>query len=385
MDSSLSILTALIKSEICGAPLHLAPLSLDEAKGVYRLAKHQDLTHIAGNALCRGGLLADEKAKEVFEKEALRALLHSEKREAELSILFSIFRKEEIPYMPLKGSVIRSLYPAPWLRNSCDVDILIHEEHLPRARQALLAEGYRLFSTSSHDVAFDSPRGVHLELHFRLIEESVLEGMNAPLNAPWASATVTNEDPFRYAMSDALFYYYHVAHMAKHYLLGGCGVRPFLDLWLIRHRTAGDESVRRAMLESGGLLPFHDAMCVLSEVWFGDASHTPVTKEIEAHVLKGGVYGTTENRVRVQQVKKGGKLRYALSRIFLPYESLKFYYPVLEKHKWLYPLYQVRRWFRLAFFGAKHSLRELHLNQSFSAEESKKTQSHLEALGFQFK
>ena len=385
MDPSLSILNALIKSEVCGEPLSLAPLSLEEAKAVYRLAKHHDLAHIAGNALCRFGLLSDEKAKGAFEKEAHRALYYSAQRERELAILSDLLAKEEIPFMPLKGAVLRTLYPTPWLRNSCDIDILIHEEHLSRAKDALLTEGYRLFSTGSHDIALDSPRGVHTELHFCLIEEQVLNGMDAPLKNPWASAIPSRDEPFRYEMSDALFYYYHIAHMAKHYLLGGCGVRPFLDLWLIRHRMEGDESVRRAVLENGGLLAFHDTACILAEVWFGDASHTPVSEEMEAHVLKGGVYGSTENRVRVQQAKRGGKLRYALARIFLSYDALKFYYPVLQKHKWLYPLYQVKRWFRLAFFGAKHSLRELHMNQSLSAEESQKTLSHLEALGFQLK
>ena len=142
--------------------------------------------------------------------------------------------------------------------------------------------------------------------------------------------------------------------------------------------------MRSLLLKEGGLLAFHNAALALCEVWFGDGEHTPTTKEMEAHVMRGGVYGSTENRVKVQSVKRGGKLRYALSRIFVPYRSLKFSYPVLEKHKWLFPFCQVRRWFRLLFFGAKHSLYELHLNTSLSDADAERTASHLADLGFRF-
>ena len=36
--------------------------------------------------------------------------------------------KAEIPFLPLKGSVIRKYYPEPWMRTSCDIDLLIHKE-----------------------------------------------------------------------------------------------------------------------------------------------------------------------------------------------------------------------------------------------------------------
>lgn len=384
MDSTFALLTDILKSRVCGTPTALPSLTLDEAKALYRLAKRHELAHIVGDALCHRGLLPDEKAEGVFEKESLRALYQSEQRERELAVFSQYLEENEIPFMPLKGAVLRALYPDAWLRNSCDIDVLIHEEDLSRAKALLLHHGYRLFGMGGHDVSFDAPSGVHIELHYRLIEARVLPGMEIPLENPWASAIPVGEGSYRYKMNNALLYYYHIAHMTKHYLFGGCGIRPFLDLWLLRHKGERDEDVLSLLLEEGGLQAFHRAACALAEVWFGEGVHSPLTKEMEEHVLRGGVYGSTENRVKVQQIKRGGKLRYALSRIFLPYRSLKFSYPVLEKHKWLYPICQVRRWFRLAFFGAKHSLRELHLNSALSEEESRKTVSHLHELGFQF-
>ena len=385
MDETRKLLTDIVRHRVLGVEIDLSPLTLDEAKALYSLSKRHELAHIVGDALCHRGLLPNEKAEEVFQKEAFRVAYQYEKLEKELSFLSSLFEEAKIPFMPLKGAVLRPLYPVSWMRNSCDIDVLVHEEDLSRAKELLLSKEYRFFATGGHDVSFDSPRDVHIELHYRLVEKTVLPGMETPLEDPWATARPASEGGFRYVMDDACLYYYHIAHMVKHYLFGGCGIRPYLDLFLLRHRLTCNTDARTALLSSGGLLTFHETAAALADVWFGNGAHTPLTEEMEAHVLKGGVYGSTENRVKVQQIKRGGKVRYALSRIFIPYRSLKHYYPALEKHKWLFPLYTVRRWCRLAFLGgAKHSLHELHLNSSLSAKEKEETLAHLSALGIKF-
>ena len=97
--------------------------------------------------------------------------------------------------------------------------------------------------------------------------------------------------------------------------------------------------------------------------------------------MKGGVYGTTANRVSVQQIRKGGKIRYAFSRIWLPYDVLKFHYPSLERKRWLLPVFEVRRWFKLLFGGGvKRSVNELRLNSSATNEEQTETKEILSKL-----
>ncbi len=73
----------------------------------------------------------------------------------------------------------------------------------------------------------------------------------------------------------------------------------------------------------------------------------PVEK-LEKFIVEGGVYGNQANRVAVQTAKKNdNKFKYLLSRIFERYDMLKFRYPILQKHRWLMPVMQVRRWFGL--------------------------------------
>lgn len=125
-------------------------------------------------------------------------------------------------------------------------------------------------------------------------------------------------------------------------------------------------------------------MQLLSEIWFGSAEYTNVVKQMEEYILYGGVYGSNDNRIVVQQQKNGGSLKYELSKIFLPYEKIKFYYPILEKHRRLTPIMEVRRWGRLLFCGhAKREIKELKYDRSISSDTAKRTKELLQNIGLQ--
>ena len=103
---------------------------------------------------------------------------------------------------------------------------------------------------------------------------------------------------------------------------------------------------------------------------------------MEEFVLAGGVYGSEKNRIAVGQAREGGKLRYALSRIFLPYHTLKFHYPSLQKHKWLFPFFQVRRWGKLIFLGgARRSAKELQESSQIDTNVTNELRQHIADLG----
>ena len=121
---------------------------------------------------------------------------------------------------------------------------------------------------------------------------------------------------------------------------------------------------------------------LLSEIWFGNAQHTQVTKQIEEYILRGGLYGADSNREVVQQQKRGGKVRYALSKIFLPYEVIKYHYPILQKHKALTPIREVRRRAKLIFCGhLKRTVKERKYNSAISEDVAAETRSLFKNVG----
>ena len=384
MYNHIRVMMDLIAYEVCGKSIDKSQYSLtdEELVKLYKLSKSHDLAHLVGDALIKSNLIGDGEIKAKFQNQIMLAVYRYEKINYELGRLREAMNEAKIPFIPLKGSVIRQYYPKPWMRTSCDIDILIHESDLERAVAILVDKlAYKRESKGSHDISLFSDYGVHLELHYSLIEENRVGNIESVLQDVWKKADPVAE-AFEYVLSDEMFYYYHIAHMAKHFVdTGGCGVRPFVDVWILNHHVPFDEGKRKALLAEGRLLTFAAEAQALSEVWFGNTEHTDITRRMQDYLLKGGVYGTTKNRVSVQQVKRGGKFRYAISRIWLPYDTLKFHYPSLVGKRVLLPFYEVRRWFKLLFGGGvKRSVNELRLNSSATNEEQTETKEMLSKL-----
>ena len=353
------------------------PEALGEA---YALTARHDLAHLVGQGAAKLQL-PDSEPLQKCRQAAMQAFLRYTRQAVALQNACSLLEVGQIPFIPLKGSVLRQWYPEPWLRTSCDIDILVREQQLSQARGLLEAAGWKFAYTSPHDISLYSPEGVHLELHHTVMEDCNSEIAAVIMAGVWEDARVLPGWQYRMGLSDGLFYYYHMAHMAKHFLAGGCGIRPFLDIWILNHVAQPDVPSRQGLLEKGGMAGFARAAEKLSEIWFSGQPMDERSKAFEAFVLSGGTYGNLGNWVSVQQARKGSKLRYLLDRIFLPHIFLKYAYPVLQKHKWLTPVFWVVRWFRLLFGGKlTHSVQELKKSTEVTGDTRKEVKALLDYL-----
>lgn len=386
-DQVRNVLFALLRAYATGT----SPLT-DEQKNtvknclapLYSLSARHDLAHLLGYALFEEGLADGSEAFAAFEKQHMLAVFRYEGFAYELARMSDALEQAEIPFIVLKGLVLRDLYPEPWMRTSCDIDVLVHPEHLAAA-EAYLTEylGYRRDGDGPHDVTLVSEGGVHIELHFALVEEGRAGKSFDVLQTVWEHAAPKSGCRYASVLSDEMFYFYHVAHMAKHFAEGGCGVRSFLDLWFLE-QLPHDKTARDRLLARGGLFAFAETARKLCRVWFsGETGATDAfLSRVERFVLFGGVYGSKENYIAIHQKRKGGKAQYVFARMFIPYGEMKYLYPVLKKAPFLLPVFWVWRWIsHLAQGGAKRSLRELETNRTLSAEERDATARMLQTLG----
>ena len=296
------VMFALLRSAVCGDLLSSEEISLhipDMLPEIMSLAQKHDVIHLIVFALKKNGLL-DEGNKNL-ESKMLIAVYRLEKLNYELTKLCAALEQSEIPFIPLKGSVLRQYYPEPWMRTSCDIDVLVHEEDLQRTVSYLSDNlGYRRESQNSHDISMFTQGGAHIEVHYNLVEDNRANSAAAVLRQIWNVAVKHDGCNYQYEMPDEMFYFYHIAHMAKHFVeTGGCGIRPFLDIWVLNHRVSFDREKREKLLSDGGLSVFAKQAELLSEVWFGNAENTEITKQMEEYILRGGVYGTNTNRIAV--------------------------------------------------------------------------------------
>ena len=285
-------------------------------------------------------------------------------RDQALANIYNVLEEARIPYIPLKGSIIRNLYPEPWMRTSCDIDVLIHEEDLDRAVAALEEKtDFKFEKRLYHDISMLSPQ-VHLELHFTIKEN--MDNIDALLDKVWSYAH-PKDDGYQWTMTPEYQIFHVVAHMCYHFVHGGLGIRPYLDLWLLRNKTTYDESTVRDMCQSCGILKFYETCCLLSEVWMNDQKHTETTAAMEQYCLEGGVFGTSKTAQVARQREHRG-VSYIFHRLFLPKEILMELYPVLKEKPYLLPYYELKRW-SAAFTSKRKSVQnELKMLRSTSRD-----------------
>lgn len=381
MEKIIHAMMDLIASEVCGMTIDRSQYELtdEELVKLYKLAKSHDLAHLVGDALIKNDLIGDGEIKAKFQKQIMLAVYRYEKINYELGRLRKVLNEAKIPFIPLKGSVLRRYYPEPWMRTSCDIDVLVHEEAVDQAAQSIVEKlGYAYEKKQYHDISLMSDGGVHLELHHSIKENKA--NIDALLSECWDYAVPS--DDYEYCFTNEFFFFHQIAHASYHFLHGGCGVRPILDLYLLQRKMPFDSTVLDEMLERSGIKKFFDAAKALSEVWFGGSEHSDVTRRMEDYLLRGGVYGSTANSMAVGQQKEKGRLGYIINRIWLPYELLCITYPRLKGRKYLQLFYEIKRWFRIFNPEArKHKRRDLDAIKNLSAKHKSDVNCMLNELG----
>ncbi len=348
------VMFALLRSAIAETKLSdsdKAQISEEMLHNLFALSAKHDIAHMIGAGLEKNALLKKgEKYSDLFFREIFKAVYRFEQQNYELNRLCAELEKAEIHFIPLKGSVLRGHYKNPWMRTSCDIDILVKIEDIDRAIDCLVQNcGYECGIKSSHDVSLYSKTKVHIELHYDLIEDGRVTAVFDVLQNVWKYTVIKDGYKYYHEMTDEMFYFYHIAHMAKHFTVGGCGIKPFVDLWILDHINGTSHDKRSELLKKGDLLVFSETVRALNRVWFEDMETTQTLKRVESFILQGGVFGTFESKTMAVQRKKGKKREALIKTIFLPYEQMKIIYPILERHKWLLPFAEVRRWFVKAF------------------------------------
>lgn len=276
------------------------------------------------------------------------------------------FEREEIRFVPLKGCVLKYMYPIPQMRTMSDLDILYKEEQLNAVRHCLSELGYELEEEQDvHDVYVRKPF-MHIEMHKCLVNRP--EKQKQYFDLIWERLRPAEGKAFEHEMTPEDYYLLMIAHMAKHFANGGTGLRSLADFHVMRRRQYGnaDRTVVKKQLEKLELLDFEKALTELDESVFGGAPWKDGALEQSfEYMISSGIYGTVENfdrNYRSDKERAGndyvtGRFDYIKSMIFLNRQGMEQLYPWLRGRGYLLVPAWIYRIFHRLIFRRKEGMK----------------------------
>ena len=362
------------KDKVCGMDL----------AALYRYARRHTLAAITYDALellgssTGDGLLALAKDNTVvsvltkWKETRDKALRKNLMLDAARKKLFQYMDAEHIWYMPLKGAILKELYPRQEMRQMADNDILFDAEYEAAVKDYFVREGYEVISYAkgNHDV-YEKEPVYNFEMHTSLFGEAH--------NEVWAeyykdiqSKLKKSDNHFQYSFTDEDFYIYFIVHAFKHFDGCGTGIRYFVDSYVYQNAKNLNWSYIERELDKLGVLAFEKTFRSISMKIFGKGEAVSRLSEEEYSMLCdsmfAGTYGNLQSGIdkklhKIQgnedRISKNTKVKYIIGRLFPPMSYYKAYYPFIYKTRIFIPFFVIFRMVRGVLRNGKKLMREV--------------------------
>ena len=327
-------------------------------KEIFEFAKYHSLSYMAYCAIRNSSFTLDDELENEWSTRNSLNLVKYYNQEYERERLCELLSKAGISYLPMKGSVIRDLFPSPEMREMCDLDILVHPEDIERVHEIMLADGYSFMKdmTTSHDREYHKLPYLNVEIHTYLLPQD--NKLFSYYSDCW-DKFMCREDGLRHYMTFEDSYIYMLAHAHKHFYLDGTGIRSVLDVYLMqnKHMFTTDREYVVSELNKLGILDFANIFERLADCWFAKESAEIPQDLLVYHfrVLESSTYGDNTLKSNALGIIETGKtlhtakLIIAVKKIFPPYRSMRKKFPILKYFPPFLPFFWLVRWVKTVF------------------------------------
>ena len=346
------------------------PVEGTDYEALYQLSASHSVVAMTAMALESGELLTEEhtsaemikKWKDAKSKAIRKNILLDHEREQ----IFRHFEEQGIWYLPLKGCILKDMYPKMGMRQMADNDILFDPAYQHQVKAYMESRGYAAtsFAEDNHDV-YEKPPVYNFEFHTSLFNEYLYADSGAYYQNVKARLIQDEGNGYGYHFSDEDFYVYLLAHGYKHYSTCGTGIRFLSDIYVfLREKQAFlNWDYIAEELHALKIHEFEAATRELTNKLFGTDGYT-LTEEgtLLRYLMGAGTYGTTENRIhrqleKIQQddgpLTLWTKIRYVWRRLFPDRAFMRAYIPFCRKHEWSIPFFWIYRIIKGILFERK--------------------------------
>lgn len=294
-------------------------------------------------------------------------LLDSERQK-----ILQFMEENGIWYMPLKGVILKELYPKIGMRQMSDNDILYDKTYQKEVCDYMKQQGYTAETVGkTHHDEYQKPPVFNFEMHTILFGEENDEKIIQYYSDFKDKLLKDDNKNYAYHLSDENFYIFITVHEYKHFNIGGTGLRSLIDrfIYIKSKQNTLDWKYIEGELQKLGISEFEQKARQLCLTVFSGCDLPELSddeNELLKYYLYSGTYGTLENTVKNRMEKihnetgSCSKFKYIWNRFFPPMKFYKMHYPFFYKHKLLLPFAWIYRIFRGLIFNNKKLHNELN-------------------------
>lgn len=349
---------------------------------VYAMAEKQSMTAIAYYGLEKwlssengqasetdGDLLAKwRKARDMAIRKNIMLDITREK-------ILSYMEDQGIWYMPLKGAILKDMYPEVGMRQMADNDILIDAAYRKQVYEYMISLGYEgsYHEESVHDEYLKKPF-YNFEIHNMLVSKNHFPEFLEYYKD--AKDRLIKTEGCRYDFRDEDFYIYMTVHAYKHHNVSGNGIRHVMDVQVYLDRKKSlDWKYINGELEKLGIAAYEATVKSLAGKIFSsnctrpqeiETILKPDEQELLSFSLGAGTYGSVDIRVgrKMEALTQGKqlspmlKLKYFWRRLTWE-EGLYSDFPKLARYKLLYPVLYIVRALKVLVYRRKNLNNEI--------------------------
>lgn len=326
---------------------------------LWRLASAHNMASIVAAALESSAPFrekaVDAEIIKLWSKAYFSVLTKEINFDSERAEIIEFMENNGIWYTPLKGILIKELYPMRGMRDMSDNDILFDENYSEKMRGYMVSRGYEVESIGvfAHDTYLKEPL-YNFELHRMLFEDKDEDSFFEYYQDIKSKLIKDEDNNYGYHFSDDDFYVYITAHTYGHFISEGTGFKSFADnfLYLQKKKDTLNREYIEAELEKLGILEFEKTLRSISYRMFSapDSIFTAEFGKSEMDLLSdveiAGTYGSMQSSIKRKLYKLSDgkdnvgaftKLKYLLGRLFPSAAYIRSYSRAADKFPVLIP------------------------------------------------
>ena len=334
---------------------------------LFEVAKAHSLAAMTAYALESAGIYDP-----AFEEEKNKAIRKNILFDAQRSKLLGVLEEQKIWYMPLKGAVLKGIYPQIGMRQMADNDILFDMSRRNDVRQIMSDLGFVLKAEREVVDEYLKEPIYNFEMHGELFMEYQVGDMADYYHGIKERILKDDNNNYGYHFSNEEFYLFMLAHEYKHFILDGTGIRSLVDTYVFLNKYSDtlDWTYVNSELDKMGITDYENKNRELSLKVFDGAALSDAEKLLLNSYIISNTYGSLDNKVERGVKNNGGnafaKFKYAVMRLTVPfspdnprYKAFEMSYPFFYKHKVFLPLLLIIRPVYYAVKNRKRAFSEL--------------------------